>query len=107
MLVLENRVKEPPYIGFPSLSHHFPVADPVVEVVVVFVVDVEEVVTFVVVEVVVVLVVVVVVVVALLQDARSIDATMRKVSVIQITPFFKISSFFIILPSGHSLRIQN
>jgi hypothetical protein len=33
MLVLENRVNVPPYVGLPSLSHHFPVADPVVEVV--------------------------------------------------------------------------
>jgi preprotein translocase subunit SecG len=45
-----------------------------------------------------VVVVVVVVVVALLQDAKSIDVTIRNVIASQITPFFKISSFF--SPSG-------
>jgi preprotein translocase subunit SecG len=62
-----------------------------------FVVDTVEVVMLevvVVVLVVVVPVVVVVVVVALLQDAKSIDVTIRKVIASQITPFFKISSFF-------------
>ena len=97
MFVGENRINVPPYSGVPSLPHQFPVTAvvDVVEVggavvVVVVVVDV-----FVVVVVVVDVGVDVVVVVVLLQDAKTIDATMRQVSAIQIAPFFIHTSLYI------------
>jgi hypothetical protein len=88
----------PPYCGVPRLSHQFPV----VTVVVVLVVE-----TGVVVVVVVVVFVVVVVlpgevdidvvgVVVSLQDAKTIDITMRQVSAIQIVPLFIHTSFIFI-----------
>ena len=88
MFVGENRINVPPYVGVPSLSHQFPVTVVVVEVevggavvvVVVVVVDVG---------------VDVVVVVVLLQDAKTIDVTMRQVSAIQIAPFFIHTSLYI------------
>jgi hypothetical protein len=87
-------VSVPPYCGTPSESHQFPVTA-VVDVVevdgaVVIVVDV-----FVVVVVVVDVGVDVVVVVVLLQDAKTIDATMRQVIAIQIVPFFIHISLFL------------
>jgi len=100
MSVAENSVNVPPYVGLPSLSHHFPVAEPVEVVEVGFVVDTVEVVMLeveVVVFVVFVVVVVVVVVVALLQDAKSIDVTIRNVIASQITPFFQNFLFFHLL----------
>jgi hypothetical protein len=96
MFVGENRINVPPYVGVPSLSHQFPVTVVVVEVEVGGAVVVVVVVVFVVVVVVVVDVGVdVVVVVVLLQDAKTIDATMRQVSAIQIAPFFIHTSLYI------------
>jgi hypothetical protein len=90
---LYDIVNEPPYFGVPRLSHQFPVEVVFTAVVAVPVVVVDVVLTTVDVVVVVVDVVVVFVVVALVvveepQDARSSDATRRRLSVIQITPFF-------------------
>jgi hypothetical protein len=93
-------VNEPPYCGLPSLSHQFPI----VTVVVVLVVETGG---FVVVVVVVVVFVVVVVlpgevdidvvgVVVLLQDAKTVDITIRQVSASQIAPFFIHTSFIFI-----------
>jgi hypothetical protein len=93
-LAFVDIVSEPPYLGVPRLSHQCPV-EVVVTAVVTAVVDVVEVgaITVVVVVVVTIAAVVVVVVGVLvvvfeLQDASTSDATMRKVSAIQITPFF-------------------
>jgi hypothetical protein len=90
---LYDIVNEPPYFGVPRLSHQFPVEVVFTAVVAVPVVVVDVVLTTVDVVVVVVDVVVVLVVVALAvveepQDARSSDATRRRLTVIQITPFF-------------------
>jgi hypothetical protein len=90
---LYDIVNEPPYFGVPRLSHQFPVEVVFTAVVAVPVVVVDVVLTTVDVVVVVVDVVVVFVVVALVvveepQDARSSDATRRRLTVIQITPFF-------------------
>jgi hypothetical protein len=90
---LYDIVNEPPYFGVPRLSHQFPVEVVFTAVVAVPVVVVDVVLTTVDVVVVVVDVVVVFVVVALVvveepQDARSSDAARRRLSVIQITPFF-------------------
>jgi hypothetical protein len=90
---LYDIVNEPPYFGVPRLSHQFPVEVVFTAVVAVPVVVVDVVLTTVDVVVVVVDVVVVFVVVALVvveepQDARSSDATKRRLTVIQITPFF-------------------
>jgi hypothetical protein len=90
---LVDIVSEPPYFGVPRLSHQFPV-EVVVTAVVTTAVDVVDVVTIAVdVAVVVaaadvVVMVVVLVVFAEPQDASTIDTTMRKLSAIQITPFF-------------------
>jgi hypothetical protein len=83
----------PPYCGVPRLSHQFPVEVVVAAVVTTAdeVVDVGAVVELVVVttaDVVVVVVLVVLVVLAEPQDASTIDATMRKLSAIQIILFF-------------------
>ena len=84
----------PPYCGVPRLSHQFPLAVVVVvftEVVVVVVV--EDAVGVLVVDVVFVGVEVGVEVwVDVLQDAKTKDATIRKVSTIQIVPFFNETS---------------
>jgi hypothetical protein len=90
---LYDIVNEPPYFGVPRLSHQFPVEVVFTAVVAVPVVVVDVVLTtvdvvVVVVDVVVVFVVGVLVVVEEPQDARSSDATRRRLSVIQITPFF-------------------
>jgi hypothetical protein len=90
---LYDIVNEPPYFGVPRLSHQFPVEVVFTAVVAVPVVVVDVVLTTVDVVVVVVDVVVVFVVVALVvveepQDAKSSDATRRRLTVIQITPFF-------------------
>ena len=89
-------VNEPPYFGVPRLSHHFPVevvltavvAVPVVVVVVVVTTAVDVVVVVAAADVVVFVVFVVLVVFAEPQDASTIDVTKRKLSAIQITPFF-------------------
>jgi hypothetical protein len=85
-----ERTNVPPYCGLPSLSHQLPDI-PVVEVVVTLVVVVVEVVetgATVVVWVVVLEAVVVLVVVDVPQDAKTIDATMRRVMTSQKVPFF-------------------
>jgi len=94
MLLDNARVNVPPYCGIPRLSHQLPV-DVVVAAVVTAAVDVVVVGIIAVVDVVVVAIAAVVVVVIgvlvvvdELQDANTSDATMRKVSAIQITPFF-------------------
>jgi hypothetical protein len=89
----------PPYFGVPRLSHQCPVVVAVVTTPEVVDVVAEGMLNVVMVEVVVVLVVVVVVVaedvvVVLVQDAKTSDITMRKVSTIQIALFFKLHSFF-------------
>jgi hypothetical protein len=97
MFVAEKSVNVPPYVGLPRLSHQFPVTAVVVEVEVggAVVVVVVVVVVFVVVAVLVGADVDVVVVVVLLQDAKTIDVTMRQVSAIQIAPFFIHTSLYI------------
>jgi hypothetical protein len=88
-----RKVNVPPYCGVPRLSHHFPVAV-VVTAVVTAEVDVVDVgiIAVDVVDVVVVGITFVVDVVSVvlddLQDANTIDITMRHVSTIQINPFF-------------------
>jgi hypothetical protein len=88
-----RKVNVPPYCGVPRLSHHFPV-DVVVTAVVTAAVDVVEVGIIAVdaVDVVVLGIIFVVDVVSVvlddLQDANTIDITMRQVSIIQINPFF-------------------
>ena len=78
----------PPYCGVPSLSHQFPVEGLVVVVLVVADVVVVVVVFVVVVVLVLVVVDVDVIVVVLVQDAKTIDITIRHVSAIQIAPLF-------------------
>jgi hypothetical protein len=94
----------PPYCGVPRVSHQFPVlvvdavtVTEVVEVAVEVVVGPDEVVAVVVVTVVDVVdaTVAVVVVVDELQDAKIMEATMRRVINPQTAPFFTCSSFFI------------
>ena len=85
----------PPYFGVPRLSHQCPVVVAVVTTAEV-VVAVGMLNVLMVVEVVVVVVVAVAedVVVVLVQDAKTSDITMRKVSTIQIALFFKLHSLF-------------
>jgi hypothetical protein len=89
----------PPYCGLGSLSHQFPDAVVVTEFVVVadgvVTVAVAEVVDEVMFVVVVDVEVVVWVDVVELHDTNMNDATIRQVSIIQITPFFIQSSLFI------------
>ena len=89
-------VSSPPYVGLPSLSHQCPVVAVVVVVVEVGGAVVVVVVVFIVVVVLVVVDVDVVVVVVLLQDAKTIDITMRQVIAIQIVPFFISTSLYFI-----------
>jgi hypothetical protein len=84
----------PPYCGFPSLSHQFPemgLVDGVVELVGMTVADVACVVAVIFV-VVAVVIVVEETVVALLQDAKTIDATMSRVITSQKVPLFILPS---------------
>jgi hypothetical protein len=84
----------PPYCGFPSLSHQFPVVAEVEEVVTLVGVTVAAVV-WVVVEILVVIEVVTVVdevVVALLQDAKTIDPAKRQTKIVPKNPLFILPS---------------
>ena len=96
----------PPYCGAPRVSHQFPVlvvdavtVTDVVDVAVDVVVGPKDVVAVVLVVVVIVVDDVVVAVVAVvdeLQDAKIMEATMRRVINPQRVPFFTCSSFFIV-----------
>jgi hypothetical protein len=93
---LIRRTAVPPYCGFPRLSHQLPVREVVVDFVVGTVVDaVRAVGLTTVVDVVVCVCVVVVPGVDVVQDTKTSDVTMRQVSIIQIVPFFILSSCYL------------
>jgi hypothetical protein len=90
-------VNVPPYCGLPNLSHQFPipaVAGVVVDMAVGFVLGITEVMVVVGVVVVVVFVKVDTDVIDVLQDAKTIDITIRQVSIIQIIPLFIWLSYY-------------
>ena len=96
MLLNFEITRSPPYVGWPSLSHHFPLSAVVGVVVTVDLVVVCVTVVAVVLVVVVLLVGIVVVdEVEVPQDANTRDMTRKQVMSVQSAALFKLSSYFI------------